>query len=44
MIPDWKDAEVWFCGPLGFAHSLRDAMTARGFAAGRFHQELFDMR
>jgi predicted ferric reductase len=44
IIPDWKDADVWFCGPLRFGHSLRDAMTARGFAADRFRHELFDMR
>ena len=44
MIPAWKDADVWFCGPLGFGRALRDAMTARGFPAAQFHQELFDMR
>jgi predicted ferric reductase len=44
MIPEWKEADIWFCGPLGFGHALRDAMTAKGFPAARFHQELFDMR
>jgi predicted ferric reductase len=44
MIPGWKEAEVWFCGPLGFGHALRDAMVARGFSAAHFHQEMFDMR
>lgn len=44
MTPAWKEADIWFCGPLGFGHSLRDAMVARSFPAARFHQELFDMR
>lgn len=44
MVPEWKEAEIWFCGPLGFGHALRDAMTARGLPAVHFHQELFDMR
>lgn len=44
MIPEWKEAEIWFCGPLGFGHALRAAMTARGFPATHFYQELFDMR
>jgi len=44
MVPAWKDADVWFCGPLGFGRAIREAMTARGFPAANFHQELFDMR
>jgi hypothetical protein len=44
MFPDWKDADVWFCGPLGSAIRCADAMTARGFSPGRFHHELSDMR
>ncbi|MBA1159159.1 MULTISPECIES: ferric reductase-like transmembrane domain-containing protein [Microvirga] len=44
MVPEWKEADLWFCGPLGFGRALRDAMTARGLPADRFHQELFDMR
>ncbi len=44
MVPEWKEADVWFCGPLGFGHALRDAMVAHGFSAAHFHQEMFDMR
>jgi ferredoxin-NADP reductase len=44
MTPDWKDAETWFCGPAGFGRALRTAMVKRGFDAGRFHQERFEMR
>ena len=43
-IPEWRDADVWFCGPRGFGKSLRDAMIAAGLPAGRFHQELFELR
>jgi len=44
MVPDWKDTEVWFCGPAGFGDSMRDAMAAKGLPPGRFHQELFALR
>jgi ferredoxin-NADP reductase len=43
MAPTWKDASVWFCGPAGFGHKLRQDLLARGFEAKHFHQELFDM-
>lgn len=43
-IPEWREADVWFCGPRGFGASLRDAMIAAGLPAGRFRQELFEMR
>jgi len=43
-IPEWREADVWFCGPRGFGTSLRDAMTAAGLPADRFRQELFEMR
>lgn len=42
--PEWRQADVWFCGPAGFGAALRKAMTAEGLPAGRFHQELFEMR
>jgi predicted ferric reductase len=42
--PGWRDASVWFCGPAGFGHSLRQGLAARGFEVKHFHQELFDMR
>ncbi|MBN8829218.1 MAG: ferric reductase-like transmembrane domain-containing protein [Sphingomonadales bacterium] len=44
MVPDWRSAEVWFCGPAPFGEALREAMQANGLPAGRFHQELFAMR
>ncbi len=44
MVPDWKAASVWFCGPAAFGKALRDDLKANGLATGGFHQELFNMR
>lgn len=44
LVPDWRNADVWFCGPVGFARAMREPMTKRGLPASRFHQELFEMR
>jgi len=44
MVPDWKQADVWFCGPGGFGDAMRGTMIAQGLPASRFHQELFEMR
>lgn len=44
-VPNWRDASIWYCGPIGLGNALR-----RDFAASRlrlnerFHQELFSMR
>ena len=43
-VPEWARAGVWFCGPAGFGRALHEAFGARGLGAGRFHQELFEMR
>ena len=43
-VPDWAEADVWFCGPAGFGQALREGFVARGLPAADFHQELFDMR
>lgn len=44
-VPGWRDASVWFCGPVGFARALRADLAAAGFPVDEhFHQELFDMR
>ncbi|GHT96872.1 ferric reductase [Betaproteobacteria bacterium] len=42
--PAWAESSVWFCGPAGFGHSLRQGLAVRGFEGKYFHQELFDMR
>ncbi len=43
-VPDWREAEVWFCGPAGFGDAIRTDLCAHGLPAERFHQELFEMR
>lgn len=43
-VPQWCDADVWFCGPVRFGHILRDELYAMGLPSDRFHQELFEMR
>ncbi len=43
-VPDWREADVWFCGPTGFGQALKRDLTAMGLPEGRFHQELFEMR
>lgn len=44
LVADWKQADVWFCGPLGFGRAMRTPMIARGLPPSQFHQELFEMR
>lgn len=43
-LPDWKSADVWFCGPVEFGRDLRKDFVAHGLRAGAFHQELFHLR
>ncbi len=44
LVPAWKDAEIWFCGPAGFGRALKKDFAAMGLPEARFHQELFEMR
>jgi len=44
-VPEWRDASIWFCGPIPFGVALRQDFAAHGFpVTKRFHQELFSMR
>ncbi len=43
-VPQWRDADVWFCGPPAFGQSLKAALVAQGLPTADFHQELFEMR
>jgi predicted ferric reductase len=43
-VPDWKSANVWFCGPARFGTALQRDLGALGLPARSFQQELFDMR
>lgn len=42
--PQWRKADVWFCGPVTFGDAIYKAMHAGGLPAHRFHRELFEMR
>ena len=43
--PGWRDASIWFCGPVGLGNALRRDFFAQGVdIEGSFHQELFEMR
>ncbi len=45
VVPSWREASVWFCGPGALGDALRTDFATHGFAVDRtFHQELFAMR
>lgn len=44
VVPAWREASIWFCGPPGFGQALREDFIAHGMPPEHFHQELFQMR
>ncbi len=44
LVPEWRLADIWFCGPAGFGAELMNDAVASGISADDFHQELFEMR
>jgi predicted ferric reductase len=44
IVPDWKESDVWFCGPAGFGKALKKGLLEMGLPEDQFHQELFAMR
>lgn len=44
LLPDWRQAEVWFCGPSAYGDAIRQDLTTQGLPVAWFHQELFEMR
>ena len=44
IVPQWRDADIWFCGPAKFGAILKAQLKAMGMPEARFHQELFEMR
>jgi predicted ferric reductase len=44
QVPDWLQADVWFCGPANFGDALQQDLVAHGLAPGHFQRELFEMR
>ncbi|MCP3868254.1 MAG: hypothetical protein GY703_09215 [Gammaproteobacteria bacterium] len=43
-VPEWNNADVWFCGPTRFGESIKNGFTQLGIGAENFQQELFEMR
>ncbi len=43
-VPQWREADVWFCGPAPFGQALRRDLLALGLPAEQFHHELFEVR
>ncbi|HEY5088162.1 MAG TPA: ferric reductase-like transmembrane domain-containing protein [Gemmatimonadaceae bacterium] len=44
VVPEWRSADIWFCGPAVFGKELRKDFSDHGFPANAFHQELFHLR
>ena len=45
MVPNWREASLWFCGPVKFGAALRADFARQGMSVDeRFHQELFELR
>ncbi|MDR2876232.1 MAG: ferric reductase-like transmembrane domain-containing protein [Methylobacillus sp.] len=45
LVPDWREASIWFCGPAAFGETLKRDFAAQGFPVEKhFHQEMFSMR
>lgn len=44
LVPEWRQASFWFCGPTEFGQTLRRDFVSQGLPGARFHQELFEMR
>jgi len=43
-VPEWKSADIWFCGPVEFGKQLERDFRAAGVEPRDFHQELFHFR
>ena len=43
-VAHWTQASVWFSGGAAFGEALQRDLLAHGLPAGRYHQELFEMR
>ncbi|MBS1169102.1 MAG: Ferric reductase domain protein transrane component domain protein [Burkholderiaceae bacterium] len=43
-VPEWREADVWFCGPESFGAMLQQGFANAGVPEKRFHRELFEMR
>lgn len=43
-VPEWKSADIWFCGPAEFGKALERDFVEAGLPPASFHQELFHFR
>jgi Flavodoxin reductases (ferredoxin-NADPH reductases) family 1 len=43
LIPDFKDREVFTCGPKGYMDAVKNLLGTAGFDLKRYHQESFDI-
>lgn len=43
LIPDFKDREVFTCGPKGYMEAVKNLLGTAGFDLKRYHQESFDI-
>jgi predicted ferric reductase len=43
-VPEWRESDVWFCGPVEFGNDMRLDLFRAGLPASAFHQELFHLR
>ena len=43
-VPEWKGADIWFCGPAEFGKDLRKEFVGEGLPPNSFHEELFHFR
>ena len=43
-VPQWREADVWFCGPAGLGEAIRNGLRAAPFRLTRFHKEAFQFR
>jgi len=42
-VPDFREREVFTCGPAGYMKSVRELLTQGGHDPARYHQESFDI-
>src|SRR6185437_3056062 len=41
LAPDFREREIFCCGPEPFMHAMREILAASGFEMDHFHQESF---
>lgn len=44
FVPNWKNASIWFCGPVGFARQIEKDLIINGLQPAAFYREFFEMR